>query len=203
MKHEAWADEPRVREFNVFLGEWRRSDMSLCYIDTETTGLNPAIHDPYEVCLWREGNDEPTTYRLPHSLVNANPAALKISRYFERGFSDQTLIVEAYQRRSIFQLLNGATLVGSNPSFDAAMMTKYLGVAVWHHRMIDISNVAMTLFNWDLPNGMADVVQHLNDLGWEIPDPDHSAEGDVRVTKAVYETLRELRNTMEIGWADG
>lgn len=166
--------------------------MSLCYIDTETTGLDPRIHQPYEVCIWPEAWSKPFTYGLPHTLEYANTTGLKISHYFERGFVPWD--EESNRTRGILlRNLNGVTLVGSNPSFDANMMQKYLGVAVWHHRFIDVSNVAMMVFDWDVPKGLFDVAGHLSVLGWEIPEPDHTAEGDVRVTRAVYEALRTIR----------
>lgn len=34
---------------------------TLCFIDTETTGLDPRIHQPYEVCYWLEDQSQPTT----------------------------------------------------------------------------------------------------------------------------------------------
>lgn len=57
---------------------------TLCFIDTETTGLDPRIHQPYEVCWWREDEDEPNTLRLPHTLEYADQQALNIGRYWER-----------------------------------------------------------------------------------------------------------------------
>ena len=51
---------------------------TLCFIDTETTGLDPRIHEPYEVCIWREDWELPITLELPHTLEFADGAALKI-----------------------------------------------------------------------------------------------------------------------------
>ena len=74
------------------------------------------------------------------------------------------------------------------------MLTRLIGAPVWHHRMIDVSNVAMMVFNWDRPRGLADVVQAVRAEGYEVPEPDHTAEGDVRATRAVYVALRHIRD---------
>lgn len=167
---------------------------TLCYIDTETTGLNPRIHQPYEVCIWREDWESPRTIPLPHTLEHADPEGLRISRYFERGHAAFVLDRKTESpAATLIRMLHNVTLVGSNPSFDANMMLNYLGVAVWHHRFINVSDVAMTVFDWDRPKGLFDVAKHLRSQGWEIPEPDHTAEGDVRVTKRVYEALRDIR----------
>lgn len=165
---------------------------ALCFIDTETTGLDPRIHQPYEVSWWLEHEAAPRTIVLAHSLDLADGAALKIGRYFERDmhpFPDPNRDAAAFLARE----LRGVTLVGSNPSFDAAMLTRVVGTAVWHHRMIDVANMAMVVFNAARPPGLAQITETLRNDGYEIPEPDHTAEGDVRTTRAVYKALVEWR----------
>ena len=164
--------------------------MTLCFIDTETTGLDPRIHQPYEVCIWRADWEHPNTFGLPHTLEYADQQALKIGRYFERDRMRQQ--GDHTTANVIARYLAGVTLVGSNPAFDAAMLTRVIGTPVWHHRMIGVSNVAMIAFDTDHPEGLATVTQRCRDAGYEIPEPDHTAEGDVRATRAVYEALREI-----------
>lgn len=169
--------------------------MTLCFIDTETTGLDVRIHQPYEVCWWLEDEDQPITMRLPHSLVHADQQALKIGGYFDRQISVEGEWTDTPDGMvtALARVLNGVTLVGSNPAFDAAMLTRFIGTPVWHHRMIDVSNVAMTVFNLDRPPGLAACVELLAGRGFEIPEPDHTAEGDVRTTRAAYAALRDVR----------
>lgn len=165
----------------------------LCYIDTETTGLDPRIHQPYEVCIWRADEDTPSTYDLPHTLEYADPQALAIGGYHSRKFMT-FLDAGGTTRHRVLRKLSGVTLVGSNPAFDAAMMRRYIGTEVWHYRHINVADVAMTVFNWGRPKGLADIVLALAAEGYDIPEPDHTAEADVRATRAVYEALRTLRN---------
>jgi hypothetical protein len=164
---------------------------TLCFIDTETTGLDPRIHQPYEVSMWREDLDEPETLWLPHTLEHADPQALAIGRYWERSSGYSRISSVASQR--VTASLRGATLVGSNPAFDAAMMTRFVGTPIWHHRLINVAEGGMWVFGWDRPKGLADVTAALRERGYEIPEPDHTAEGDVRATRAVYEALRQER----------
>lgn len=164
---------------------------TLCFIDTETTGLDARIHQPYEVAWAFEGDDPVKSMYLPHDLTHADPVALKVGRYFEREMHAKSSPSDA--AKWLANMLRGKTLVGSNPAFDAAMLTRVIGTAVWHHRLINVSEGAMWVFNWDRPRGLADVAERLRAEGYEIPEPDHTAEGDVRTTRAVYEALRAFR----------
>ena len=165
--------------------------MTLCYVDTETTGLDPRIHQPYEVSFWHEVSDKPVTSWLPHDLTHADAAALKIGGYWERGADRESL--QRMTPRTLASCLVGVTLVGSNPAFDAAMLTRFIGAPVWHHRMIDVAQAAMWVLDTGRPIGLAEVRTRLVDLGYEIPEPDHTAEGDVRTTRAAYAALRDVR----------
>ncbi|HJR88958.1 MAG TPA: hypothetical protein VJ782_02230 [Aeromicrobium sp.] len=167
---------------------------TLCFIDTETTGLDARIHQPYEVCFWREDSDGPTTLNLPHSLEFADATALGIGGYHDRGFTphDYTQMANTCRFKLVANL-RGVTLVGSNPAFDAAMLTRFIGAPVWHYRLINVAEGGMWTFGWDRPKGLADVAAECRSRGYEIPEPDHTAEGDVRATRAVYEALRSIR----------
>jgi hypothetical protein len=169
----------------------------LCFIDTETTGLNPAVHEAYEVCWWREDEPEPTTNVLPHWISTADPIALEIGGYHERAFKPGRRLDRWANAMRLEDALEGVTLVGSNPSFDAAFIRRLLGRAPWHHRLINVAEGGMWTFGWDRPKGLADVAAECRARGYEIPEPDHTAEGDVRATRAVYEALRAIRETAQ------
>ena len=170
---------------------------TLAFVDTETTGLDDRIHQPYEAAIWREDEAEPVVLDLPHTLEYADMQALAIGRYFERGCAPFAADRDQQIQRRLIKLLHGATtLVGTNPGFDAGMLRRFTGTAVWHYRLINVSEGAMWLFRWDRPKGLADVVAALQAEGYEIPDPDHTAEGDVRATRAVYNALRDFRSRL-------
>src|SRR3546814_6061374 len=71
-----------------------------------------------------EGDDEPTTHSLSHSLQHADMQALNIGGYFDRCFTAGS---GGMTPGSLAKQLRGVTLVGSNPAFDAAMLTRYIG----------------------------------------------------------------------------
>jgi hypothetical protein len=166
---------------------------TLCFGDTETTGLNPDQHQAYEVCWWREDEDTPIVGTLPHDLHGADEKALEIGGYHSRGFTPGRYPDRRELRAALRTALDGATLVGSNPAFDASFLRKALGCAPWHHRLINVAEGGMWVFGWDRPKGLADVAAECRARGFEIPQPDHTAVGDVRTTRAVYEALRAIR----------
>lgn len=198
------------------------STPALAFVDTETTGLDPFLHEAWEIAiiLRVEGADTEHTFRVEPDLTNANSRALEINRYQERTSADdwkwdnpQTAAVR------IHHLLDGAVMVGSNPAFDAAMITRLFGMhhpnwqanpTPWHYRQIDIATLAagalygraaeLTRRDFD-----ADWYRKVtNALGWpwksydasehvgvERPKGDyaHTALGDARWARDVYDAV--------------
>jgi DNA polymerase III epsilon subunit-like protein len=123
----------------------------LAFVDTETTGLDPFVHDAWEFAvILRRGDaaDEEHEYRIEPDLSNAEPKALEINRYHERTTAPGW---EWDDRRGaaacLYRLLDGAVLVGSNPAFDAEMIAHLFGryydtVKPWHYRVVDIATLA-------------------------------------------------------------
>ena len=167
---------------------------ALCFIDTETTGLIPSVHQPYEVCWWREDEDTPNTVLLPHTLDQADSVALEVGGYHRREIQPDWCDPDRWVNvGELTMQLAGVTLVGANPGFDAAMLAPLLKAAPWHYRMVDVSTGAMWLFGWDRPRSLLDTTSACRSRGYDIPEPDHTAEGDVRATRAVYDALRAIR----------
>ena len=171
------------------------TDRPIVAIDCETTGLDPDRHDVFEVAYQRLGIDpEPVTLWLPHDDSTADPRAMQINRGYERWPG-------AYTRTWGAQLLlalDGAHILGSNPAFDAAFLRRKFGefyygdTDPWHHRMIDVATYAMPVLGWATPRGLADVRIALAARGYDSPEPDHTAAGDVRTLVACWDALREL-----------
>lgn len=161
-------------------------------LDTETTGLNPDLHEVFEIA-WSVDFGPVQSVIVQHSLLHADPAALRINRYHERGLSPAS--ADPYSlnvEEDLRNVLRGATLLGANPDFDRGMLrARWRGLAPWHHRALDVESQAALLFGWERPKGLMDVVLALRAEGYEIPEPDHTAAGDVATTIAVYRALRE------------
>lgn len=164
--------------------------MTLVFIDTETTGLDPSIHDAYEVA-WAVDDGPVKRAVLPHALDTADEVALNIGRYHARGIAKEA-VADGLTLAELKADLRGAYLVGSNPGFDAGFLKKLFGEAVWSHRMIDVSQGGYWVLGFDSPKGLAGTIERLNDMGCDIPQQDHTAVGDVTVTRMVFERLQTL-----------
>ncbi|MFJ6566553.1 exonuclease domain-containing protein [Streptomyces sp. NPDC091292] len=123
----------------------------LVFCDTETTGLDPVMHDAWEFALIvrRDGQDIEHTFQIRPDLTNAEPKALEINRYHERTSTPGWTWDDPHTAATrMYHLLNGAVLIGSNPSFDADMIrnlfARYYEVAKpWHYRTIDTTTLAV------------------------------------------------------------
>jgi DNA polymerase III alpha subunit (gram-positive type) len=172
--------------------------MTLVFLDTETTGLDPFVHDVWEVAWSLDASPLIRSEILVHSLKTADPKALELNRYWERfpqGARSRGPQVDLELRK----LLEGATIVGANPAFDAAFLHHRWRTQPWNYRLIDISSMAVQAFGLrddDKSWGLYDVRQLImkfyaeNGIVWDIPEPDHTAGADVATLKACYFALR-------------
>lgn len=178
--------------------------MTLKFLDTEFTHLDPRLAEVFEVAIAdEEGPIE--SFLLMHSLATADPESLEVNRYFERFGSYGPLNVGPHFDVLLKQKLEGVTLVCSNPTADREVLFRRWGIAPWHHRSVDISTYAMAILGHDLPMGLFAVANELRDLGYDIPEPDHTAAGDVAALRACFLTLRArrrapLRYAPEMPW---
>jgi DNA polymerase III epsilon subunit-like protein len=123
----------------------------LAFVDTETTGLDPLLHDAWEIAviLRHDGQDEEHVFRIAPDLLTADPHALTINRYHERTAAPDWAWDDPHTTATrLHSLLDGAVLVGSNPAFDAEMLSQMLGryyaqPRPWHYRTVDIVTLAV------------------------------------------------------------
>lgn len=167
----------------------------LIFLDCETTGLDPKLHQVWEVA-WAVNGGPINVLQLPHDLANADPVALRLNGYLDRvkvGPVDVRLCGPS--ENHLARILRGSHVVGCNPAFDTAFLRERWGDAPWHHRLIDVSPMAMPRFGWDRPRGLEDIATALRDVGHDIPEPDHTAAGDVACVRAVYVALMDDTTT--------
>lgn len=123
----------------------------IAFVNTETTGLDPFLHDPWEIAviLRADGQDEEHVFRIEPDLTNATSEALSVNRYYQRTSApDWVWDDRETAARHLHVLLDGAVLVGSNVAFDAEMLTHLLGryfdqPRPWHYRTVDIVTLAV------------------------------------------------------------
>jgi DNA polymerase III epsilon subunit-like protein len=146
---------------------------SICFVDTETTGLDPARHHVWEIAVIRrraDGVDCEYLWQIRPDLTTAEPEALKIGRYEERfAVPDGCEAIEMFESgpplkstlpEVLFDLqdaLKDAVIVGSNPGFDVAFLTALLRAhgrkLPWHYRPIDIATLAAGYRHGQATNG--------------------------------------------------
>lgn len=136
----------------------------LAFVDTETTGLDPDLHEIWEVGLvMREPNGDEHEHKwfLPVDLGRADPVSLAIGRFHERygkwperELDDGTVIPAKSGQVSnlprfahqFAKWTRGSHLVGCVTSFDEERLRRLLkrngGCPEWHYHVIDVENLA-------------------------------------------------------------
>lgn len=143
----------------------------LAFLDTETTGLDFERHEVWEIGLITRDGDVDTEYlwQLWPDLQLADPTGLRISRFYEReqltrhgdaaaieyeSMPDAGFEVGQWQpshpklvAAKLARLLDGRSIIGAVPSFDANFLTTFLRsegqAATWHYHLVDVENVAV------------------------------------------------------------
>lgn len=179
----------------------------LVFLDTETVGLDPRKHHPWEIAaIIREPGlpDEEIVWQLRGDLTEADEKSLEVCRYSERfavpdGFDACRIEADGRHWRlarhelwlEVQAVLRGAHMVGAVPSFDAAMLTaqfqKHDFRLTWHHRLICVENMAAGLLGWPVPRGLGKTAEALR-ISVD-PDGVHTALADARVTRDVYDAV--------------
>lgn len=162
----------------------------LVFADTEYDRLDTGTANLVEAAYAVE--DDPVRCGVPpHSIDGHDPVSLQINRYFERGLDDQ-----AHWDADIVGALAadaaGQTLVGANARVDAEVLRRVIGHEPWHYRLCDIESVAFLLLGFDQMPGLREIKNKLTELGYELPDPDHSSGGDVETLRAAFRILQRI-----------
>lgn len=179
--------------------------LNYAFIDVETTGLNPDIHEIIEIgCVIVErGVNGPTDLKIveeielkiqPERIELAEPEALRVNGY------DPASWMFAYTKQQAMQLLakktQGCVFVAHNVAFDWVYIEKaFRDVDIehgFHYHKLDTLSMAFVLFN-----GTADI-KHLSlralceHFGIKN-ERAHSALPDVRATIEVFKSLMKMK----------
>lgn len=184
--------------------------MSVVYIDTETTGLDPYKHQIWDLALIDEDGNEYQWFFKP-DLRFADPIALDIGKYYERTSQSAAKWEFTNGRkghwsdpRQALNLVRALTwdkhLVGAIPSFDEERLRLLFlqhGVPFkWHYHLIDIEALAVGYLA-----GRQEDLEMIKELPWKsrklyealgVVSPvedEHTALSDARLAKAVYERI--------------
>lgn len=165
--------------------------MHLVFLDTETTGLDPNIHEVWEIAYGRLDGDVHTG-TVPHTRLRADPKALAMNGYHDHAIPGAPLDFDF----EVIMALQDNTVVCANPSFDVDFLYRRWGVAPWHHRKLDIESMAYGILGYDEMKGLKYIAEDLNSRGYNIGEPGHRAWIDVVVLRESFKALRKIRNEM-------
>lgn len=134
----------------------------ICFVDTETTGLNLQVHVPWEVALVFGDVESATGSSTYHMMIElsdedcemADDFGLAVGRFHERhpqgnnsGSANERLWTSEEASALIASLTHEVCLVGAVPSFDELrlrmMLTRNGCVPSWHYRPIDVETMAV------------------------------------------------------------
>jgi hypothetical protein len=136
--------------------------------------------------------DDPVRCGIPpHTIDGAEPKALEVNRYFERDLGDKS----RWDRDIVGEIAAvtaGNTLVAANPRVDAEVLSRIIGYEPWHYRLCDVESVAFLLLGFEQMPGLREIKEKLAALGFELPDPDHSAAGDVESLRKIFRILQRI-----------
>ncbi|MFE9127016.1 hypothetical protein ACFYOF_16625 [Streptomyces sp. NPDC007148] len=191
------------------------SHIPIAFVDTETTHLDSAVGEAWEVAVvLREADaihspddDAEYVWQVRPDLATADPESLRIGRYEERfavpldaaaawtGYEDGPVPMgRAEAIGAILNVLRGAILIGSNPGFDDRFLRKLLGSgsAQWHYRPYDIVQLAAGKIGIDAAGPLPWSSHVLSRaVGVEPPAKGaaHTALGDARWARDVFDAV--------------
>ena len=175
----------------------------LIFLDTETTGLDPEVHEILELALVAEDGSVLLHTRVrPERLEQADPRALEVNGYSAEGWADAPAWADVAPR--VAELLRGAVAVGHNVAFDAEMLRAglkrvdpELAGGVCHYRLDTLVLALEHLAPVGLERFNLGAVCDF--LGVELKDA-HTALADTLAARAVYRKLARAGWLRRLGW---
>ncbi len=156
--------------------------MNLIFLDTETTGNEPATDRLCQVC-YRVGKDTRTEYFKPSLPMSVK--AMSITHITNAMLEDKPAFAESQMKKDLEFLLAGGVMVAHNALFDKAILEAE-GVVV--PKFICTLRVARAL---DTKDAIAEYnlqfLRYFLDL--KVEGNPHDAEGDVNVLEALFGRL--------------
>jgi len=143
-------------------------------LDTETTGLDPATEEVFEIGAVDIDTGQEFQWRiqpLDETVARMHPKAVEVNRYHERtAASDWTWDDTEDVVSEVYHLLHGNHMLGAVPDFDARHLTALFAnvghvAPRWHYHLIDVEAMAV---GWLA--GAGDVGDEPLPLPWDSDD---------------------------------
>ena len=139
-------------------------DLPLAFIDLETTGIDPSVHEIIEIGVLRARQtgdpkeplveiDRFCIQVIPEHIDRADPKALSVNHYHEREWKEAIPFLEA--TTILDEKLRGHVIVAQNVAFDVGfLMRAYEQVGksldrVVHYHKLDLASLAMGREYWN------------------------------------------------------
>jgi hypothetical protein len=197
-------------------------------VDCESTSLTPDYATGagviWELAAIERGTARSFLWRMKPDLAKADPTALGVGHFYDRtaGMCERCTPKRAHDltlpppsgdqpewsapealAADVARLLDGATVIGANPTFDANFLTAFLKhygqAGTWHYRLRDIGSMAHGWLHGydkarDRPASRPPIDASTDDFARALGvDPDsferHSALGDCRLVAAMFDAI--------------
>jgi len=169
-------------------------DRLLAFVDVETTGLDPEIHEMIEFAC-KTSNGKQIQFKIkPQHIETAHPIALKVNGYTPERWEDALDPKKA--AAIIHEWLEDTIIIGQSIKFDIGFTKALLEqeLVIYDHNFLRYSGDTVTLaLAYLVPKGLTNLSLKsiMMFLGLE-PEPDvHEAMNGVDCCKAVWETLTD------------
>lgn len=125
-------------------------DRDLCFLDTETLGLDPAapIWEFAAIRLNRDGTRDELHCQILHQSGHwLDTLPERFADDYRARFGMQAAIPPAMAAREIQAITDGTIIAGSNPAFDTERLTRLLArcarTPTWYFHSLDIPSMAL------------------------------------------------------------
>ncbi len=183
----------------------------ICFVDTETTSLDPNTRVAWEVALIRrepDGTERKVEFFVEltnRELHLADPESMDIG-----GFDLRYDPISARSKRTaglyVSEFTDGAVIIGACPDFDTHNLSILMAAAGlkpnWHHRLVDIRTLAWGYLLCSDSDYVIDEEEKAmfpvdgsvmrEAFGITIdPEDEHTAMGDAMDVRAMYDAIME------------
>jgi DNA polymerase III epsilon subunit-like protein len=119
----------------------------LAFVDIETTGLHPVLHQPWEIAVILRDPALPTdieyTWYVEPDLTAADATALRLTHFYKRWATEKWEWQDPHEvAAEIAHVTSESHFVGAVPNFDDRRIEDFLRVhghaPTWHYHLIDI-----------------------------------------------------------------
>lgn len=197
------------------------------FLDTETTSLRPdrrvweiggILRDPN---VGRASDNEFAYFveRGDLDLGNADPASLRIGRFYERHPQEMTrprdgsplvTVGETYKVRperlvmhAVELATRAAIIVGAVPNFDTEVLATRMrahGICpAWHYRLVDVETLAAGFLGLRPPWSFDEI---LKEFGLVYDENErHTAIGDARMVRDLFDRVMASTNGVSVNWS--